>query len=269
MSVKLPTFFAFVFCCLNHLRFYFIFYMHSDHNVTSCLVNFIFPFQGNNINFKVYGHQIHQKSEQNWFQSSTIAVYLSTMDESSPKIFKLNVDCFECKFEWLSLNELLAFRLTCKRMKQVVDYYIKLNYPQKLHLELNESDLEDVDFFELDYFKWIKRLRIGRMDLTHIEIDNIEHILTRLETIELSNVIVHGDFYDNFLQHCTNLKRLSIENVKKERSAHIFGTGTQWMLRNYSTLEHFGLKLHRSYATKPELCDCTALLNFFTQNPNI
>lgn len=110
------------------------------------------------------------------------------------------------------------------------------------------------------------RLRISRMNLTSIEIHSIEHILNRLETIELSNVIVHDDFYDNFLQHCTNLKRLSIENVEKERCKHIFGTETQWMLRRYSKLERFGLKLD-SIVSEPY--HCTALQNFFIQNPNI
>lgn len=38
------------------------------------------------------------------------------------KMFKLNVDCFEHLFEWLSLEELLTFRCTCNRMKLVVDF---------------------------------------------------------------------------------------------------------------------------------------------------
>ena len=45
----------------------------------------------------------------------------SSTNELAPKMFKLNVDCFEHLFEWLSLKELLVFRRTCKRMKAVVD----------------------------------------------------------------------------------------------------------------------------------------------------
>lgn len=53
-----------------------------------------------------------------------------------------------------------------------------------------------------------------------------------------------------------NLKSLSIENVQNERSQQIFGIKTEWMLPHYSI-----------YFTKPY--DCTALMKFFRQNPNI
>lgn len=39
-------------------------------------------------------------------------------------MLKLNADCFEELFEWLSVADLLTLRRTCKRLQQMVDYFI-------------------------------------------------------------------------------------------------------------------------------------------------
>lgn len=50
-------------------------------------------------------------------------------EESSPQIFKLDIDCIGELFEWLPLRSLLILRQTCHRFKQLVDYYIGEYYP--------------------------------------------------------------------------------------------------------------------------------------------
>ncbi|XP_031637726.1 uncharacterized protein LOC116351253, partial [Contarinia nasturtii] len=48
--------------------------------------------------------------------------------ESSPKIFKLSIDCMDEIFEYLSLKDLHSFGQTCKRMNKVAGEYFKQNY---------------------------------------------------------------------------------------------------------------------------------------------
>ncbi|XP_031636498.1 uncharacterized protein LOC116349274 [Contarinia nasturtii] len=48
--------------------------------------------------------------------------------EISPNIFKLNIDCFDELFEYLSLKDLHSFGQTCKLMNRVAGEYFKQNY---------------------------------------------------------------------------------------------------------------------------------------------
>lgn len=60
-------------------------------------------------------------------------------------IFKLNDDCFGRIFEWFSLYDLKKLRQTCKRMKKIADYYIKLNY----RIGLKTDHMEKFDFLKM------------------------------------------------------------------------------------------------------------------------
>ena len=156
---------------------------------------------------------------------------------SWPHMFKLNVDCFELLFDLFSLKDLLAFRLTCKRMKQVVDYYLKLNYPKLLWLELDYMNFQRFLRSDLYYFDGVKHLDLCVDELlTDSKLKNLQLILDRFESIRLSCKI-EGDFYEKFLKYCDRLKYLSI---KASSSNQLVGNGNQWLLRDYPNLEHFG-----------------------------
>lgn len=196
----------------------------------------------------------------------------SSNNEHAPKIFKLNVDCFEHAFEWLSLKELLVFRRTCKRMKAVVDYYIKLNYPQLLRKRLfHDDELSDIYGTRLNYFEWIKHLEFS-VGLTHAQIDSIKYIFNRLETLGLDLRVddnrekFDGDLYEVLLKHCPLLKHLSVTTYTS--STTLIGTGNEWLLREYPTLEHLEIKIGSPFErTQP--VQCPELLTFFQQNPNV
>lgn len=58
---------------------------------------------------------------------------LAPTDALNPEIstlIKLNYDCFEQIFKWLSLKDLLQIRLTCKHLNEHSDIYIQVTYPE-------------------------------------------------------------------------------------------------------------------------------------------
>lgn len=66
------------------------------------------------------------------------------------------------------------------------------------------------------------------------------------------------------MKHCPRLKYLG---VRTDTVPHtIIGTGNEWLLRCYPTLEHFEIEIRSS---NDEPYRCTELLEFFKRNPNI
>lgn len=188
----------------------------------------------------------------------------SNKDESQPHIFKLNVDCFENLFEWLSLKQLFVLRRTCKRIQKVVDYYIRLTYPQLLRLpRASERRLLELCDARLCCYEWIRHLHLWT-GLNDTQIDGIKYILSELETLKLNYVQINGDLYEVLLKYCTRLKYLSIGTCTLPQV--IIGTGNDWLLRRYPKLEHFEIAI-RSPCKEP--LQCAEVLVFFEQNPNV
>lgn len=214
-------------------------------------------------------------ANQNISSSAFVDATSTNQALSPPQIFKLNVDCFEHLFEWLSLNELLVFRQTCKRMKQVVDYYIKLNYPHLLRLNIyNRRRWLDFHNERLNYFEWIKHLSIDTdgliINLTLWEIESIAYVLNRLEGLKLHGVRINDDLYEVILKHCPHLKYLNV-------TAHNFSdlindTKNEWLSRQYPMLEHFEMHIGNAYTRMDpfiEYITIAKLVTFFKQNPQI
>lgn len=186
------------------------------------------------------------------------------LDQPPTHMFKLIIDCFEHLFEWLSLQELLVFRRTCKRMHAVVNYYIKFNYPQLQSIAISEQQ-RWMDFCQtpLDYFKWINNLHIKELQLGRTEIDSITHILNQLHWLSLYKVKIDGDFYETVLKHCSRLNKLSIQECNYTSQTNIIGNGNDWLHRRYPTLEGFNI------INGPASSSCPELLVFFERNSNI
>lgn len=201
--------------------------------------------------------------------------------ESSSEIFKLIDDCFEQLFDLLHLKDLLILRRTCKQMKQIVDYYITFNHRKLKFLYIcgNYGTIygwhrSDFCYKRLSHYDWIRHLHIIDFsnDIT-AGIDSIKYILNQLDTLRLYPSIgiygeLHGEFYEVFLQHCSRLKYLGLKVRDIERT--IIGTGNEWLLRRYPTLEHFEVILTIYPEVSIEKTDIlTKLLIFFELNPNI
>lgn len=187
----------------------------------------------------------------------------SSGSESKPQICKLNDDCFGHLLEWLSLKELLVFRHTCKRMKAVVDHYIKFNYPRLLHkIICNSRMFQKFYQMRLVCFEWIRHLKVS-ITLNDTQIDSIKSVLHQLESLVLYQMQIDGNLYEALLKYCPHLRYLSVQANTTPKM--IIGTGNEWLLREYPTLEHFQIRS----GPRKESVECAELLTFFNQNPNV
>lgn len=185
-------------------------------------------------------------------------------DDLPPPIFKLNVDCFEEIFDYLSLGELCIFRRTCRRMKQVVDYYIKLNYRLALRkLHMNEERLDYFCHHKTVGFKFVNHLSILECKLRAYQIPGIITILGQIEGLRISTKQFDGDLYDDLLQFCTRLKSL---HLYIHHNALINGKKNGWIQQHYPHLEHFVLNFCSPFEREMR---CFELKAFFERNTDI
>lgn len=200
------------------------------------------------------------------------AVAVEATAERLAKIFKLNVHCFEDLFEYLSLKVLKALRSTCKRMKQVVDYYIEMNFPvalQKITLYgthgtwCSRQTMSARPWSEIGDLSLVKHLNIKNKRLTASECKNIQHILIQAESLQLKTCkYIRRNLYEDVLKHCSQLKHLLLPYNVEAAAKY----GTEWRCRNYPALEHFGFYEDGFIRSETKYSE---LQEFFDQNPNV
>ncbi|XP_055296165.1 uncharacterized protein LOC129565373 [Sitodiplosis mosellana] len=192
-----------------------------------------------------------EKNTQADMEKSTVdqsqiqnAVAVSSNSQLSSPILKLDVDCFEELFEWLSLADLRSLRQTCKRLKQVIDYFIKSDYPaMKIgygRIVLHEDKIDQFQQLNPTSLEMIKQARICFDPLTEKEINVIKCILPQLERLKISTYRLNGNFYESILKRCLNLKYLSIGSIHSNSYA-IIGGGNKWLHRQHPTIEHIAM----------------------------
>lgn len=204
--------------------------------------------------------------------------------DSSPDIFKLNIDCFGEIFEYLSFHDLVSFAKTCKRMQKVAGYFYQLNYKSKrIDAEHGgENILYNYMYIYSPYFekisisgdnlkvfsfvasncRSIKEMRLGEC-LPYGAIKCLSGILEKVKVLELNECYFNEEFHDYLLNYCPKLTSLSVKRSQKtENNSVIIGSGNEWLLRKYPTLEHLELV---------GLSDLQVdeLNIFFQQNPNL
>lgn len=224
-------------------------------------------------------------------------------------ICKLNVDCFEELFDWLSLEDLHSVGQTCKRLHQIAGYIFRETYPGAYvecknggifigdvsvngfcefveNVSLCGNNLRCFQFMKSNQFKSLKRIEFHDISFNDGKIDCIKHILMKganegsapLEDIQLCECRINGEFYEKFLQYCSNLKRLSLKPLSNcleqfqydaifcaffYNQHFLIGYDDDWMLRKYPKLEYFRLDSDQLSHQSPRL------VSFFKQNPNI
>lgn len=151
------------------------------------------------------------------------------MGASNPDIFRLNVDCFEDLFEYLSFKDLTIVGQTCKRMQRVVGHYFQQSYDAARvtfhnNFEINyinadcfidfvqkirvlQSDEEFCRFLQWNRFKSLKQIRLYDQNLTQNKIECMKKILNQVEAVELLECKIDGDFFESLLVFCLNVKR--------------------------------------------------------------
>lgn len=182
------------------------------------------------------------------------------------EILRLDIDCLEEIFEWLSMTELHRLRQTCKRLKQVVDFYIREYCPAAKigYMKLDEYNINKFVELSSDHIKLIKQINFRSHYKLHEDVINrIKD--TRIERVWLRKGHFWNDFYDSFLQFCPHLKYLSIVKIS---SGLLIGSGNEWLLRQYPSLEHISLD-NISFTNPRGANEVTELQTFFELNPQI
>lgn len=200
------------------------------------------------------------------------AVALSTQDPSP--IFKLNVDCWEDLFDWLSVTDLHSFGQTCKFFHRIAGKYFEWKYkrvlchvyPESMSVYWKDLDgfnefAQRLSFYDCDPDKsFLYALANCKLPVfveivnarsTELDINRLENMLARVESLKFSNFYVPDEFIESFVKFCAkSLKRLRID-----RSA-----GYGWMHNKYEKLQHLELSEFDSF---------DELIEFFERNPNV
>lgn len=205
--------------------------------------------------------------------------------DASPSIFKLSVDCFREVFDYLPLEDLIAIGQTCKRMQRIAGDFFHSNYAAKsargqndgiyiLSLQANifgqyiqkisisGDQLGAYRFVGENCSNSIKHFRAyGSLPVGGFKY--IEGILKGVEVLEMNECLIGGEFYEDHLKYCPNLKSLNITRSGRIRdNSIIIGNGNEWLLRKYPSIKHF--ELVEFYGLKRN-----ELKVFFDQNRNI
>lgn len=211
-------------------------------------------------------------------------------NETLPSIFKLDVDCFEEVFEYLSLKDLSSVGKTCTRMQKIAGYFYQQNYGaarasyntddifvnnvevncfidfiQKMNIDIwdltNEADDEESEKQQklLKSCKSIKEITIGQLKLPTGYFESSEEFLGNVECVIIDYFDYGGDRFDDMLSLCLNLKSLSIV-----RGYFSFESDEcQWLNRHYPKLEYV------EFMEGADEEEVPALKNFFELNTSI
>lgn len=194
-------------------------------------------------------------------------------------IFKLNVDCFERLFDYLSLRDIVSLSQTCKRMKQIGGYYFRETFHDRyIH---NQFDIESARHYGVEVHflsEYIKRIQITNYTQRTLKADSF-HSLNELYLSLISKPLssycdyfkdilgvidscciylcdLDDDFYELLLKHCTNLKRLHL--IRSGRTLD-----TDWLCQTYPTLEYLRMTKVNLSLKNDEL------KRFFDENPKV
>lgn len=211
------------------------------------------------------------------------------LNQPNLKFVKVNVDCWERIFDFLSLRDILAIGQTCQRMRQISGHYFRENFHgtdcfvqttyaifyvfhntgQGIKLERDDF-LQFIDTMRIchrfehlshwmheDLFQSLTTLRLCGVELNENEFHGYEKVLNKIVTLELSQCGVFSGFIGRFLDLCTQLECLSFEKLHFD-SADAKSSVFQ---RTFPLLENF-------QCTK---CENTTpnLISFVERNPSI
>ncbi|XP_055301582.1 uncharacterized protein LOC129568074 isoform X1 [Sitodiplosis mosellana] len=219
------------------------------------------------------------QSSQAESKQSSCAIKNHSQDLNSQllaKIFKLNIDCFDELFEWLSRDDLDTLGQTCKLMQSIVGEFFQQNFPaievraeedglyvndtrnvncyrgaHKIHsfdkfirkVSICENSIGIEDGVRLFCYvgsnctKSIKHIQFINVLLTQIELEWVDEILKTVETVSIEDCLIKRQFYEKFPALCHNLKNLNVQDCRWNRNV-LKRTGNEWLQRKYPKLEH-------------------------------
>lgn len=199
----------------------------------------------------------------------------SEKQELSSHIFILNTDCFDIIFEYLSLTDLHSFGLTCRTLNQIAGVYFRSNYKSSekfsnhngIYTAMydNSERIQTSGFnryityishyYEhhqpLHYiqkhseeFECINHLYLVCLKINAEKVEYIRNILPKIETIQIRQCTLNGDFYEILLKYCTNLKRIYIQD---DLGYIIDENESPWLTQYYPLLKHLQITPRYSF----------------------
>lgn len=216
-----------------------------------------------------------------------------------PKIFQLNIDCFDEIFEYLSVKDLHSFGQTCGRMNKVAGEYFKRNYRSaKKHYNYSHGKngiicktysayfvdryrhLIEINGF-INFMPYVifyddnKKLKKYSFEsinhiclkswrpINHKKVKWLVKLLPQLNILHILRCWVDGDLYELILKHCkNNLKEFHFEC--SNTGIHRIGK-LNWLLHEYPKLEC--LNLSPILLQPSEVLRIEELREFFVCNP--
>lgn len=180
---------------------------------------------------------------------------IDSQANKSPPYLKLNADCWEHVFDYLSFKDICMMGQSCKRMNQMAGYYVREYYPELEH-KLVKGEIQFASQIDIvvpaDFYQYISKLQIhhstalnwfsnfktfdslktliiGQRKLTEIEIGHMQNSLKDVESIHLAHCLISGHFFRQLANYCQKLKVLNIHN--SDTTGELFS-------QNYPTLEN-------------------------------
>lgn len=218
--------------------------------------------------------------QRNSFVDAATAV-LST--ELQPKIYKLNINCFETIFDYLSLEDLSSFSQTCKLMQKVAGHILRSKYPF-LRIFINHfgdcwsdrfgnqinlnmlieymksitliTHINSISLSRWEQLKSVKYFRFMSCTLSNAGLETIKPILDTVNAVELRLCeFESAGCIQRMFELCKSLKYLSIR-------CSLDYSDTAWLSHKYPKLEHLAILP----MTNEKINE---LSTFFELNPNV
>lgn len=189
------------------------------------------------------------------------------------KVFRLNIDCFDEVFDYLSIADLSLLGQTCDRMHKICANYFHENcsafelqakyngmyldcckngckvngiekFVEKLSIRTNgiinfQNAAKTFRYIETIGNKTLRKLQFSFIQLTGRDIECIKDILSNIETVVIEQCKMNEKFYEQFPEVCQNLRHLYVERFQCNRNV-VKRNGNEWLLRSWPKLEHFG-----------------------------
>lgn len=221
--------------------------------------------------------------DQQQNSSNEAATSSASLDDSKPKIYKLNINCFEAIFDYLSLEDLSACSKTCKLMQTVAGHILRTKYTflrvfidefgdclsdrlgEQINLNMLREYIEPITFVTLidaisvsewQRFKSVKFICFMSTTFTGTEIETMKVVLDQLTAVDLMGCeFERVGLMQRLLELCKNMKHFAIR-------CPLNYNDTEWLLQKYPKLENLTiLPLANEKINE--------LPTFFEVNPNV
>lgn len=193
-------------------------------------------------------------------------------------ILNLNFECFEAIFGWLSLKNLNSLAQTCEQLQQITGIYFLNNFNaievhcgqdgmlafnsirvdgfaeiiQKLFIhDVNLCSFRDIGFKCAS----LKEIHFVGVTVTIPKVQCLKYVLCQIEILELRDIVMKINFYEQMLKFCNNLNRLIVRNPNMR-------CGNAWLQQKYPLLERIEL-------FRIENLKFSELVAFFKKNENV